>query len=60
MADDVRVTNWPMGGTSQSIAYELWKYLRGAHDDYPKNVDEELKLFSRCLRAAQGREDYND
>lgn len=57
MADDVRVTNWPAGGSHQSVALELWKTLRSDHFDPKRTVDSDIALFGRCLRAVFGKSD---
>ena len=49
MAEDVRITNLPNSGSTQAVALELWKSLRG----YLGNSDAhtELELFAECLKA---------
>lgn len=52
MADDVRVTNMPGPGSSEAIAFELWKYLR----DSNASSDDQLKFFTRCHTAVGARD----
>lgn len=53
MADDVRVTNLPLPGSSQAVALELWKVLRGYLED--GSIQKELDLFAQCHNAATFR-----
>ncbi len=55
MADDVRVTNWPNGGSGsvEAVALELWKMLRHSHGR-PGSAAADLASFDQCLLAARG------
>lgn len=51
MANDVRVTNFPVAASHESVALELWRALR----DINQSADQQLKFFIDCRAATYGQ-----
>lgn len=56
MADNVTVASMPDSGSKEAIAYKLWEMLRTSAND----VDEQLKLYARCLEATHRNGKYHN
>ena len=46
--EDIRITEVPLGGSREAIAFELWKQLRQSHGA-ASSLEAELELFKQCL-----------
>lgn len=57
MSDSVRVTNLPNAGSKEAVALDMWKLLRFDYGSQCNSVEEELKLYRRCLDATFNRPD---
>lgn len=51
MADDVKITNLPDGGTPERVAHDLFRYLRNLQGE---QLDQALDQYAKCLKAAKG------
>lgn len=54
MANDVRVTNWPDGGSHEEVAFKLWSALR----NYDADAETQLQFYAKCRRAAYGSYEF--
>lgn len=57
MADAVKISNMPDGGSPARVAYDLWYMLRAnlpSTGDNKAKMQRQLDLYAQCLNAASG------